>query len=266
MCKKTVVKKAVKFHFDDVYAEMEEEDNRNYDLDKIEAPEDNSLSEALKNAVAQAKDIKALKAIYDREYNGLKTAALKAEFASLCTLRKGELDALFNMRLDGEIDKEQYEDKKAQIQLEIERANDKIKAHGKADDGFNETLLGLFKIASAAAEIFYKSDDMELKRLLLRFVFDGLYMKESTVCYKLKFPFSQMEESSNGQIGGNDAGNSGNSCEPLSDKAFGGISSSFSNLQNSAIRTAKSQVKTKACNIKLQACSNWLPHMDSNHD
>lgn len=92
MCKKTVVKKAVKFHFDDVYAEMEEEDNRNYDLDKIEAPEDNSLSEALKNAVAQAKDIKALKAIYDREYNGLKTAALKAEFASLCTLRKGELN------------------------------------------------------------------------------------------------------------------------------------------------------------------------------
>lgn len=91
MCKKTVVKKAVKFHFDDVYAEMEEEDNRNYDLDKIEAPEENILSEALKNAISQAKDITSLKAIYDREYNGLKTAALKAEFVSLCTLRKGEL-------------------------------------------------------------------------------------------------------------------------------------------------------------------------------
>ncbi len=34
MCKKTVIKKAIKFHFDDIYTEMEEEDNKNYDLDK----------------------------------------------------------------------------------------------------------------------------------------------------------------------------------------------------------------------------------------
>lgn len=91
MCKKTIIKKAVKFHFDDVYSVMEDEDNRNYDLENADVPEENILSEALKNAISQAKDITSLKAIYDREYNGLKTAALKAEFVSLCTLRKGEL-------------------------------------------------------------------------------------------------------------------------------------------------------------------------------
>lgn len=190
------------------------------------------------------------------EYRNREIGRLQA----IITKASQRLDTLFNMRLDGEIDREQYEDKRAQIQLEIDRTSEKIKAHGKADDGFNDTLLGLFQIASASAELFYKSDDMELKRLLLRFVFDGLYMKESTVCYKLKFPFSEMEESSNGRIGGNDAGNNGNPCEPLSDKAFSGISSDFSNLQNSSIRTAKNQVKTKACNIKSQACSNWLPN------
>ena len=91
MCKKTVIKKAVKFHFDDIYAQMEEEDNKNYDLNKIDAPEAPELSEALKNAIAAAVDMNALREIYDREYKNLANAALKAEFTSLCTMRKKEI-------------------------------------------------------------------------------------------------------------------------------------------------------------------------------
>lgn len=90
MAKKTVIKKAIKFHFDDIYCQIEEEDNKNYDLDK--APENKpELPEALKNAIAEAPDLSALRSIYAREYNGLANAALKAEFASLCTLRKKEI-------------------------------------------------------------------------------------------------------------------------------------------------------------------------------
>lgn len=87
MCKKTVIKKAVKFHFDDIYTAMEEEDNKNYDLEKTDEPE---LSEALKNAVLEADSMKALTVIYNREYDRLETPALKAEFISLCTARKKE--------------------------------------------------------------------------------------------------------------------------------------------------------------------------------
>lgn len=36
--------------------------------------------------------------------------------------------------------------------------------------------------------------------------------------------------------------------------------------EKTSIRTANYQTKTKACDQKSQACTNWLPHMDSNHD
>lgn len=91
MAKKTVIKKAVKFHFDDVYAEMEEEDNKNYDPEKvIDKPE---LSEALVNAINSAISLKALTDIYNREFNNLENAELKADFVSLCSSRKRELMA-----------------------------------------------------------------------------------------------------------------------------------------------------------------------------
>ena len=85
MCKKTIIKKAVKFHFDAI----EDEDNKNYDLDKIN--EEETFPEALKNAITNAESYDALKDIYKREYTSLKTAALKAEFIQYSTARKQEL-------------------------------------------------------------------------------------------------------------------------------------------------------------------------------
>ncbi len=90
MCKKTIIKKAVKFHFDDVYSEMEEEDNKNYDLEKAEIPSD-ELPEAVINAINAAQDIKALKVIYDHEYKNFETAAMKEQFVKCCTARKLEI-------------------------------------------------------------------------------------------------------------------------------------------------------------------------------
>lgn len=90
MCKKTIIKKAVKFHFDDVYSEMEEEDNKNYDFDKAKIPSD-ELPEAVINAINEAPDIKALKAIFDREYKNFETAAMKEQFSKCCTARKLEI-------------------------------------------------------------------------------------------------------------------------------------------------------------------------------
>lgn len=88
MCKKTVIKKAVKFHFDDIYAEMEEEDNKNYDLEAVDRPE---LPDALKNAINSAANYDEVKSIYKREIGNIEGAALKAEFLALCAARKEEL-------------------------------------------------------------------------------------------------------------------------------------------------------------------------------
>jgi hypothetical protein len=89
MALKTVIKKAVKFHFDDIYTEMEEEDNKNYDLDLIE--DKPVLPEGLVNAIMEAENVDKLKDIYKREYNNLDCASLKADFVQFCTNRKQEL-------------------------------------------------------------------------------------------------------------------------------------------------------------------------------
>lgn len=93
MCKKTIIKKAVKFHFDDVYSEMEEEDNKNYDLDKALPPAD-ELPEAVINAINAAEDMKTLTAIFNREYKNFETAVMKEQFTKCCTARKLELQAM----------------------------------------------------------------------------------------------------------------------------------------------------------------------------
>lgn len=86
MCKKTVIKKAVKFHFDDIYAEMEEEDNKNYDLEQA------ALPEGLVNAINEAQDVQTLRNIYKREYQNLENSTQKVDFLNLCTQKTKELE------------------------------------------------------------------------------------------------------------------------------------------------------------------------------
>lgn len=46
-------------------------------------------------------------------------------------------------------------------------------------------------IAAQAGNIFDRSQNLELKRLLLKFVFEGLTLTEGVLSYKLKFPFNE---------------------------------------------------------------------------
>lgn len=181
------------------------------------------------------------------EFRNQETGRLKAEI----TRAEKRLHALLDLRLDGELSKEQYEEKRADLQLQIEEAQAQLKVHRKADDGFNDTLIGLFEIASAAQELFQKSNDIEQKRLLLRFIFEKLLIREGTIYYKLNFPFSEIELNTN---------SGSNSTEPLQDKASGQISPDFDDPENCILRTANYQVKTKGYDAKSQPCSNWLPN------
>jgi hypothetical protein len=47
MCLKTVIKKACKLHFGDIYTWIEEIDNENYDLDKLEVVDKKQKEEDL---------------------------------------------------------------------------------------------------------------------------------------------------------------------------------------------------------------------------
>ena len=47
-------------------------------------------------------------------------------------------------------------------------------AHEKADSSFDNTILGLLDIATQAGYVFEKSSNIDLKRLLLKFVFENI--------------------------------------------------------------------------------------------
>ena len=73
----------------------------------------------------------------------------------------------------------------------MNRLKNKVSAHEKADNSFDETILGLLDIATQAGNIFDKSNNLELKSLLLKFVFESLTLTEGKLTYKLRFPFNE---------------------------------------------------------------------------
>lgn len=132
------------------------------------------------------KELKNSKAA-ERKFCAEEVARLKTEQTKL----KQKMDALFDMRLDGELDRETFDIKRNEIQVKITRINNRIVAHEKADNRFDETILGLLDIATEAGYIFEKSANVDLKRLLLKFVFENITLTEGKISYKLRFPFDE---------------------------------------------------------------------------
>lgn len=87
MCFKTVMKKAVKTHFDDIYTDMEDEDNQNYDLEK---PVYTGLSESIIDDVANCKNLSELEFFYKKEKDKI-SIENKKEFNAMVTAKKMEL-------------------------------------------------------------------------------------------------------------------------------------------------------------------------------
>lgn len=98
------------------------------------------------------------------------------------------------MRLDGELDRETFETKRNEIQLKIDRMGRKIKTYEKTGNAFTSTILDLINLASQAGRVFAKSDNLELKHLLLKFVFKEMILTEGELTYELNFPFSEFEK------------------------------------------------------------------------
>ena len=143
-------------------------------------------------------------------------ARLKAEITKI----EGRLEKLFNMRLDDEIDKQTYEDKRDELNLKKGRLEDEIRAHGKADDGFNETVLDLFELVNHIGDTFSKGKSIANKQLLLHFIFKKLVLKEGNIGYELNPPFSYIESSLSSE--GSNGGANGGSCELKENQGFEG--------------------------------------------
>ncbi len=123
----------------------------------------------------------------ERKFNSEEIKRLKGEQEKL----KEKMDTLFDLRLDGELDRESFDTKRNDIQLKIERIKRKIASHEKADICFDDTILGLLDIATQAGYFFEKSSNYEMKRLLLKFVFEKITLTEGVISYKLRFPFNE---------------------------------------------------------------------------
>lgn len=174
-------------------------------LNRIRLPQGylDALKETLKNSKAA-----------EIEYRNRETGRLKAEQIKI----KDRLDRLFELRLDGEINKSTYEVKHAELQRKYDDVEQKLKAHRKADDGFNDTLLGLHEIATKAGDVFAGGYSLERKRSLLKFIFERLEMEEGRIGYVLNKPFDMIESSVSGS-----GSNSGGSCELSQSKEIKGV-------------------------------------------
>ena len=132
------------------------------------------------------KELKAAKAS-ERRYHSQEIKKLNEEQAKL----KEKLEKLFDLRLDGELDRETFDHKRNDLQLKITRLKNKVVAQEKADNSFDETILGLLDIATQAGQVFERSQNLELKRLVLKFVFESMKLTEGKLTYKLNFPFNE---------------------------------------------------------------------------
>lgn len=150
-------------------------------LNRIKIPDSliNPLYEEIKNAE-----------ISEKQYCQQEIGKLRQEQEKM----KAKLDNLFDLRLDGELDRETFETKRNEIQLKIDRMGRKIKTYEKTGNAFTSTILDLINLASQAGKVFAKSDNLELKHLLLKFVFKEMILTEGELTYELNFPFSEFEK------------------------------------------------------------------------
>lgn len=150
-------------------------------LNRIKVPDSliNPLYEEIKNAE-----------ISEKQYCQQEIGKLRQEQEKM----KAKLDNLFDLRLDGELDRETFETKRNEIQLKIDRMGRKIKTYEKTGNSFTSTISDLINLASQAGKVFAKSDNLELKHLLLKFVFKEMILTEGELTYELNFPFSEFEK------------------------------------------------------------------------
>ncbi len=110
------------------------------------------------------------------------------------------IDNLFNLYVDGKIDDDMYQAKMPELKATVARLENNIKAHQKADDAFNETVICLMKIANKVGTYFRQSSNLEHRRTILKTIIRTLEINNGKVGYSLHFPFSEMQNCTSQQL------------------------------------------------------------------
>ncbi len=120
----------------------------------------------------------------EQEYYQQRIKELNCEHAKITT----RADKLTDLFLDGDIDKNTYEEKHKQL---IQKRKDIVRAiesHNNADDKFSELLINLVELASGAF-VAFKGSTIERKRKLINLVFGNLELKDGKLDFILRPPF-----------------------------------------------------------------------------
>ena len=96
---------------------------------------------------------------------------------------------LLELLLDETISKETFKEKSEQLSFEQAELTQKIANHSKADTSYNETLSELFDILQNCWDIFQKSKNIDLKRMLLKLFFKELRLNEGVLKYDINPAF-----------------------------------------------------------------------------
>ncbi len=103
-------------------------------------------------------------------------------------LAQKKLDNALDMRLEGSITKEQYDEITPKLQARKHQLNEQLQGYSKADDIFANTVSSLLDIASNAYQLFISSE-VEEKRQLMGFVFSNLKIRGRNLEYSMHKPF-----------------------------------------------------------------------------
>ena len=119
------------------------------------------------------------------EYRNLEVGRLKEALSK----SKKASDRLLELLLDETISKETFKEKSEQLSFEQAELTQKIANHSKADTSYNETLSELFDILQNCWDIFQKSKNIDLKRMLLKLFFKELRLNEGVLKYDINPAF-----------------------------------------------------------------------------
>ena len=102
-----------------------------------------------------------------------------------------QLNRLFELRMNEEISKKEYQTRKADYNLQKSRLQTQLEVKYRGDDGFNATVLNALKILSNAKDIFTAtSRSLTDKQMLLRLLFKQIVLQEGVISCILNQPFS----------------------------------------------------------------------------
>ena len=124
-----------------------------------------------------------------KEHHKEHTSKLKTEHTEL----ERKLERLTDLRLDGELTKEEFSSQKKRLKARQYEITDLLHAYDVTDDEFSNKLNYMIELASGALEEF-RSSSIDKKRELLNYVFQNLKLNGKNLEYSMAKPFDSIAE------------------------------------------------------------------------